>query len=215
MEKNKASIFSEIGDFLKKDVSLSLSLGYILLISLGILFNYLYYSYFEIDILPYCDLTDFLVTPIREPLILVFFAGNLFFLYLIWLWDNFFQRRFPKTYRKLSLGINPDAPWHNAYKNTTFTVVLLIYMYQGIYILTRFEIRNLRMPDAPKVSIVIKDSNEHLISSTHVLVGKVGNYLIVKSDTARKRAIIFPMESIHSIRPVLRATKAKPDSGAK
>lgn len=103
MTPNRRSMTSDLVQFIKTDISLSLTLSYILLISLGILYNYHYYRQFGIDILPYCDLTDFLVTPIREPMILLFFVCNLFLLYLITLWDDYIFRKFPDGYRKLSL----------------------------------------------------------------------------------------------------------------
>jgi len=198
--KRNISLLNSTIDFLKKDVSLSLTLGYVVLISLGILFNSLYYSYFGIDILAYCDLTDHLITPIREPSVLIFFIANLGFFYLISLFDGWLKSTKPVLYQKLMLGINDESTAYLIFKELSFVITLLVYVYMGTKIICQMEIERLEKPGATHVDMIVRGKNESLDTSRHILIGKTGSYLIVKADTSRKKAIIYPMESIHSIR---------------
>lgn len=193
------SLFDNLFTFLKKDISLSLSVGYVVLISLGILYNYLYYRAFEIDILSYCDLTDLLITPIRQPLLLAFFVGNLCFFYLIALFDGWFLDKFPALYKAMSLGVNTESKGYMLYKHGTGLLALLFYIYVSTNFIAQRERRKLRNQHASKAHIVLKTANEGLTAVDKVVIGKVSNFLIVKADTSRKKAIIYPMENVHSI----------------
>lgn len=196
------SVFDRIVAWLKADLSFSLSLGYVLLISLGILFNQFYYGYFGIDALAYSELTDFLVAPIRTPMILVFFFANLLFFYVMSFFDDWFLARYPRLYRQFSLGFDPHSPGYHIYKKLSFLFVLVVYVYTSMQILAVFETRKLRQKSAPQVDLVLKAENETFTKSRHVFIGKIGNHLVVKADTSRRKAIIYPMEEIHEIRMV-------------
>lgn len=202
MPSKFTSIFDRIIAFIKADLSFSLSMGYVLLVSLGILFNQFYYGYFEIDALAYSELTDFLVAPIRIPMILVFTGASLLFIYLISVWDDWFLARFPKQYTWFSMGIDPHSQGYRIYKRLSFVFVSLTYIYMSMQILAGLETRKLRKPGAQQVDLVLKTANEGQTQKRYVFIGKLGNYLVVKGDTARKKAIIFPMDEIHEIRIV-------------
>lgn len=196
------SIFDKVIGFLKSDASLALTMGYVLLISLGILFNQFYYGYFDIDALAYSELTDFLVTPLRQPLILGFFVANALFFYLLSIIDEWWLRRFPKFYIFLSMGMDPNSHGYRVYKMFSYLFAGILYVVIGVQVIAQREIGKLRKAEALQVDLVLKVEKETLIQKRHVLIGKIGNFLIVKADTSRKVAIIYPMENVFEIRMV-------------
>jgi len=110
------------------DTQAMLTLSYGVLILLGGVFDYLYYQKFGIDILNYSSIFDLLVEPFRKPTILLFFSGTVFFLWLIYLFDQWWQRKYPNSYSKLRFGTDKKA-WYPAYRFVIFFAVFLYYIF--------------------------------------------------------------------------------------
>lgn len=202
MASTPQSVIDRSIRFFQRDLSFSLSLGYVLLISLGILFNQFYYGYFGIDAMAYSNLTDYLVTPLRNPGVLIFFMANLAFFFGVSYFDDWLFRKFPGLYKGLMLGISRESEGYKIFKKISFLVALITYLIIGVDILATVQTRRLRKPGAPQVDLVLGSANEQFTKKRHVFVGKIGDFLVVKADTSRKKAIIYPMAEVHEIRMI-------------
>ena len=200
MNQVKGSFFHSAAQFLKKDISLSLTLGYLLLLLLGLLYNFFYFGYFGVNPLAYAELTDFLVAPIRQPLVLAFFALTIVLAWATFAFDKWILIRFPNAYRRMSFGFNPHLETNEKYKNSMILIGILSYTILSTVFIADWEINQLNQKDAPKVELVLKTENEGLKTEKYVMIGKIGNYILVKADTSKRATIIFPIESVHSIR---------------
>jgi hypothetical protein len=87
------STFKEI---FKQHPTLLLTVCYFLITAIGIVYSYLFYREFEINILKFADLSDFLLASILEPRTLVVFIAMVVFTLACYWIDNWFRRKFPR-----------------------------------------------------------------------------------------------------------------------
>ncbi len=102
----KVKFYTVVQDFLKQDFNVSLTIGYLCLVVIGMLFQVFLYSFFGINIVQYSDISDFLLAPFRDPKILIFTFFSAFIIYTLSHFNDWLDNRFPKLYNLMMLGIN-------------------------------------------------------------------------------------------------------------
>ncbi len=111
-----------------KDVQPILTIGYLLAIAIGMIFNYQKYNEFGINIFDYADVFDFLIAPFSDLNILLFVAFSMGLAYLLFRLDIWLGRRFPEGYAKSTMGMSRQS-WFPAFREVSFLVIFMLYIY--------------------------------------------------------------------------------------
>lgn len=114
-------------EHLLKEAQSIISIFYIVAVGIGMLFNSQKYSKFGINIFDYADIFDFLVAPFSDIIILFFTIGSCFFAYLIFLFDYWWMKKYPKFYSKIALGWEKKK-WYNSFRYLMFLTILFCYL---------------------------------------------------------------------------------------
>ena len=94
---------------LKLDTPACITLAYLLTVALGMMFDYKYYREFSINIFEYADILDFLLAPVKNLEVIAFVAVTGVAMLFGYLLDKLFQSKFPKTYRRMNLGVSTET----------------------------------------------------------------------------------------------------------
>lgn len=76
VEHHPSDIWAPLLRSLRQHSTLALSIGYLVLIAIGILFNWMFYFQFGINILDYSDVSDFLLGAFRDLKVVVYVLGT-------------------------------------------------------------------------------------------------------------------------------------------
>jgi hypothetical protein len=199
MEKKRLYILQRTLNAAKSDIGLTLTVAYVILICLGILFNFHYYDFYRVDVFAFSDLTDCLIAPIRRPLIILFFLFTIVLFVGLMEFDDWLMLNRPVWYRRLSFGIKPEGKNRERLSMVMFFLIPIIYSNLFIEIYVERVVRKNAGLKAQKVEVVLKMANEGQQTKQFTWIGKIGEVIVVKEDTSKQKAIVIPMEEVHSI----------------
>lgn len=119
-------------DFKKlQQLQTGIPIAYLIVVLIGMLFEYRRYKIFGINIFQYADVFDFLIAPFKDFLI----VSTLFFTVFIWvgLYQlDLFLRKFPKFYYYFNFGLTKKK-WYETYVKYVFICGALIYVLFGSF----------------------------------------------------------------------------------
>ncbi len=123
----KEGLIEDSKELVIKEMQTLLSILYLLMIGIGMLFNYKKYAAFNINIFEYAGIFDFLIAPFQDYRIaLVSFIAIFIPLLVLWI-DLAASRRFPKTYSILNFGYSV-APWYQKLRFFAFGLLILVFI---------------------------------------------------------------------------------------
>ena len=111
-----------------KELQTVISVFYILMVGIEMLFEYKRYALFGINIFDYADVFDFLIAPFKSPSIFIFIFLSLLAVYIVIKLDTFMQAKLPRLYRISSFG------WDRKSWYPTFRYFAFAFLFSGIYI---------------------------------------------------------------------------------
>ena len=144
-----------------------LAAGYVLMVAIGMLYNYFRYEPFGINIFEYADVLDFLIAPFEDILILLITLVALLIPYLLFRLDVWYQRRFPRSYHWLAAG-QSRKPWYNRFRSVMMVSFLFYALVIGAMAYGSNIERNIH--EEPLVTFFYSDGTEEnvrLIGKTH------------------------------------------------
>ena len=80
-----------------------------------------------------------------------------------------------------------------------FFLIPIIYSNLFIEIYVERVVRKNAGLKAQKVEVVLKTANEGQQTKQFTWIGKIGEVIVVKEDTSKQKAIVIPMEEVHSV----------------
>ncbi len=149
---------------------------YLILVLIGMLFEYAYYQHFNINIFAYSDVLDFLLAPAKDIAIIVFTLISFGLVLLVVWWDNFLAVKTPKIYKYMHMGFH-RKPWFNTYRTISFYFVLLLYAYMGAMIYG--EARAKAVKTYSKITVYFQANDAELDFYEATLIGKNKDYLFL------------------------------------
>ncbi|MEL6251005.1 MAG: hypothetical protein AAFR87_03240 [Bacteroidota bacterium] len=180
MEKG---ILKSTWEIFLKEIQTILSILYLSMIGIGMLFNYKKYNSFGINIFEYADVFHFLIAPFQDLTIMyVAIMGILIPVSLYRLW-KLISRRFPRIRVILSLGMSKKS-W---FEPIRFIILGLIFLYfisefaQGYANFTRDNIELL-----PSIKITYSDNH----STEGKMLGKTQEVLFLYKENKIKVILI-------------------------
>lgn len=182
----KEGLIKDAYELIIKEIQLFLSLCYVFMIAVGMVFNHCKYSEFGINIFQYADIFDFLIAPFEDFRIILFTLTSIIATFGLVAFDRFWKRKFPKNYSWLNFGIDKKA-WFNTYRWITFTLCFLVYTY---IMAIRYgqDLKN-EINEQAKVKISFVDNTE----AEGFMIGKTKEVLFV---LVNEKVKIIPLASL-------------------
>ena len=152
MKKNEGILKTSFELIIKEFQSL-ITVFYLLLVGVGMIFNYYKYSEFGINIFQYADAFDFLIAPFQDIFIIVFSLLSIMIPYLGLRYDSYLMKNKPKTYSKFMFGLEKKSGFH-AIRKIFFYVLFVLYLIVAGSKYGNF-FKN-RIQDQPTLSVVMQ-----------------------------------------------------------
>lgn len=182
----KEGLIKDVYELIIKEIQTLLSISYILMVGVGMLFNYKKYAEFSINIFQYADVFDFLIAPFEDYTIFIFSLISVIVPILLYMLDSFWRRKYPKNYRILNFGLNKKS-WFNMYRRLTYTFLFIFYIFisAGIYAgITRKKIEK-------QAEITIKFSDNEIEKG--IVIGKTKEIIFLLKG---KKITAIPLTSV-------------------
>lgn len=161
--------------FKVKDLQTYISGFYILLVGIGMVFEYFKYELFDINIFEYANIFDFLIAPFRDPVIFIFVFVSVALIYVVYIFDTWFKNKFGRVYSVLALRLDKRS-WFESIRR------LLAIGLGGIYIFMSAQIRgaeNKKRMERREEKIEIVFSDNDIIKG--VEIGKTDEVIFLKN----------------------------------
>ena len=189
----KITFFKSTATFLQKDISLSLSITYVVLVAIGIIFNGAYYLCFRINVISYSDISDFLMAPFRDMFILIFTIATVFSIYYLNVFDEWLERKYPKLHDSMYMGIDKDKYQKDfAFNGVLFMIVVYVCLTAILY--AEFQAKRVKNGYNSYIHVITKD-NHFEPSDTLYFIGKNNGYTFLYNKT-KKQTDVIPMSDV-------------------
>ncbi len=197
---------------LREHPGLLVTVGYLVMSLVGMMFNRSLFERFGVDIFDYAEVTDFLMAALREPLTFVVAAGGIVVAWGIWWWSNveqrFFARRPPRSW-----FFRHYARWSRWSAHSSWVLLAIIPLYAGLFIefYAEYRAKEIRAGEGERVRVTQEvDAG----SRERVLLGTTGKFVFLL-DPASEKVEILPFEAVYSIEtlaPTKEDDDGEPDS---
>ncbi len=162
---------------LLKDSQTILGISYVIAIGIGMLFTYQKYSKFGINIFDYASIFDFLIAPFSDFRILFFTIISLVGTYFLFVFDSFYQNRFPKSYSKVNFGLD-QKKWYRSLRY--FSTTLLFFLYLFISAISYGTISKKRVLKQHSIQVTFADNQ----IKTGKMIGKTKEVLFLTNENS-------------------------------
>lgn len=161
----KEGLIKDAYELILKEIQTIITILYLLMVGIGMLFNYKKYSRFGINIFDYADVFDFLVTPFQDTRIILASIITLTFPIGIYWLGFYLKKGFPRFYLMLNFGL-ANKIWYKRLKLFLFGIVLFYVLAEtangyGNHIKNRIDYSQ---------SVSVKYMNDELLEGK--LIGK-------------------------------------------
>ena len=165
------------------DLQSYITLGYLCIVIVGMMFDFNYYNKFSINIFEYSDILDFLLAPVKNSLLIIFAAATVVVVLIFFKLDKIWMEKRPKSYKRFNFGMSTN--WNQRYRPFMVGFSLLAYMwlassYYGDMTYDRFS-------ESPKRIELTFDSGGKTISGN--LIGKNSDYVFLMAADSTVKAI--------------------------
>lgn len=143
------------GSFFKETQTV-ISLFYLFMVGIGMLFEFHKFRVFNINIFHYADIFDFLIAPFRDYRIFLFVFFTVLMLFILFRMDSLLIRKLPKTYSFLNFGLAGKS-WFKTYRIGSFVFLFIFYIILSSLILAKInKVRT--MQDSQHVTVTFSDN---------------------------------------------------------
>ncbi|MCR9290323.1 MAG: hypothetical protein NXI23_23365 [Bacteroidetes bacterium] len=171
----KEGLVKDAYELIIKEIQTLLTILYLLMIGIGMLFNYKMYTKFGINIFEYADAVDFLIAPFQDiRIIIVSVVSIIVPMGILWI-DRWIQKRFPKTYSKMNMGMN-NKSWYKKFRLLSFGLLLLYFVLEASNGYAQFIHKNIQKQD----SVSVKFMDNEQISGK--MIGKTKEVIFLLTD---------------------------------
>jgi len=187
-EKRINGLIEDKYELIAKEFQTFLSVFYLLLVGIGMLFSYEKYSRFGINIFQYSDIFDFLLTPFRDLYIFIFSSASIAIVFLAYTMDKLIKNKFPKYYNsKYRLGLLKSYPLFG------FIIVFILYLFFFSIKYGKFTER--KILENPKFTEVTLSSGNIKKGN---LIGKNNGYIFMLENNNEIK--IYPISNLVEIK---------------
>ena len=190
----KEGLIKDSYELIIKELQSVVTIFYLFLVGMGMLFKHQKFSEFGINIFQYADVFDFLIAPFQDSIIVLFTLASLTFIYILFKLDSIWEKKCPRIYSIFSFGLNKKS-WHRTYKLLTFIIALAAYLYFAADFYGRLFHSSINEKEKYKIHY----TDDKIINGN--LIGKSNNILFLWVD---KKVKILPItDSVREMEIVL------------
>ena len=153
----KEGIIKDTYELVIKEIQTILSISYLAIVGIGMLFNYQKYSEFDINIFYYSDIFDFLIAPFSDFYIVLFATVSLLFVSILFWLDTLWKNKWPKSYSRANFG-RDKKPWYKIYRRTLFSISAILYLYFSAQFYGQYAKR--KVLNSSPISILFTDNQD-------------------------------------------------------
>lgn len=189
----KEGLIKDAYELIIKELQSVVTVGYIFMVGIGMLFNYHYYENFGVNIFEYGDVLDFLIAPFEDIIIVVFTIASLVVVWIAFYMDRYWKEKSPKWYSIVNFGID-KSKWFALYRIIGFVLIFLLYL--NISAIIYGDIKSIKVEDQP--AIEVRFSDNEIISGK--LIGKTQGILFLLQEDHVKAIPITAMVKAYDIK---------------
>ncbi len=126
----KEGLIKDTYELIIKEIQTLITIAYLLMIGIGMLFKYKVYSTFGINIFEYADVFDFLIAPFQDKMIIVAALLAMIIPFLIVSFDVYFKKEYPEAYSKFNFGWD-KKPWYNKLRIVLFILLFFYFIFEA------------------------------------------------------------------------------------
>ena len=189
---------------LREHPTMLLTFCYFIITIIGVLYSYFFYKEFDINIIKFADLSDFLLASILEPKSILIFISLIITTSLLYWIDKILRRKY-KRY-----GNFVDNKLKAKYTDPIGYFIILVFY-------TTFLVQHLAVRNASQVKtgnsddflVRIADPGDHQVEKTLALLGSSSRYLYFYNNKNIETQVI-PVENVSFLikkMPVVEAEK--------
>jgi hypothetical protein len=182
----KEGLIKDTYELILKEIQTVVTISYIIIVGIGMLFTFQKYSEFGINIFDYADIFDFLLAPFSDFRILLFSTVTIIIVFFFFKLDFLWKRKYPKSYSILNFGLDKKS-WFSLYRIFLFAIVFIYYLYLSADFYGKITAKIIK-EQAP---ITLKYSDNQTING--VLIGKTKDLLFLLQH---ENVIAIPITSL-------------------
>ena len=185
--------------YFQREPSHALTFGYLMLIVMGLLFDFFYYKMFKINVLLFVELDDLLLAPIQDIGIVLSVFGFCLFVYLLIEWDIRWRTNQPDLYRKFNFQKDPFSPAAEKRRQSSFKFLFVMYIFLAPSTYAIYQADKVKDGRVKRIHITMKNNApDTLKTQDPFFIGKTTSYFFVY-DTAQKKTTIINADEVRSI----------------
>lgn len=177
--------------YAKEHPTLLLSVCYFIVTIIGVVYSFFFYAEFDIEILKFADLSDFLLASILEPLSIIIFIFWLVFYFLSFKLDLWARNKFNRYGRFVERTMKPKYS-----DPILFCISVTVITVLFVKNLAIDNTERIKAGDFDQYTVLLPNSPEE---QTIALLGSSSRFSYFY-DTLSKEAIVVPVESIDYMR---------------
>lgn len=181
-EKKSEGIIKGATELVMREIQLILSITYLVMIGIGMLFNYHRYHPFKINIFEYADIFDFLITPFQEEIIVATSMIALFIPTLCYFLDLWWSKKHPNSYKYASMGLHQKS-WYGTFRYVVFMILMLHFLWK--FSLTYGQFTHSNISKKAEIRIDFIDGTYHVGKK----IGKTEDWVFIYDSEMQVHAI--------------------------
>lgn len=182
----KQGLIKDTYEIFIKEIQTIITISYISIVSIGMLFNYQKFAKFGINIFDYADIYTFLVAPFSDYRILVFTFISIVTIIGLFKFNSILKLKFPNYYSKANFGLDKKV-WFDVYKFVTIFSLVPFYLY--ISATTYSKITSKEINQQEEISLRYVD-NETINGKQ---IGKINDIVFLLQN---EKVIAIPITSL-------------------
>jgi hypothetical protein len=202
-EQSELHIFSELYRFARESTGIAITLAYLILILTSMSYLIVFYGKFNISIIKLVTLEDILVTPIKNPDIILVYVGITFLFYLVdisYRLKNRLQLKYLNKKKPFYVRLVTIVAWAPKSRKTNIRLSVFMAIFSlaaYVYFFASVEGVQIQNGEGHKVQLVLNDA-EAPVEMT--LLGNTSQFVMV-FDAGQKQAYVYQLEAINHLKP--------------
>lgn len=168
----KEGLIKDTYELVLKELQTIISIIYILMVGIGMLFTFHKYARFGINIFDYADVFEFLIAPFSDYRILLFATSTFIMITLLVIFDNFWRKKHPKSYSFMAFGWDKKK-WYEPFRYVLYPSLFISYLYISAIIYSKHTTEQIKASPA----IALKYADDEVING--IIIGKTNDKLFL------------------------------------
>lgn len=181
----KEGLIKDTYELIINEIQTVVTISYIIIVGIGMLFTFQKYSQFGINIFDYADVFDFLIAPFSDFKILLFSSITIIIVFSFFKLDSYWETKYPKSYSKMNLGLEKKS-WFNLYRYSTFIILLIFYLFLFSDSYGKISAKQTKK----QLPITLKYSDNEIVKG--ILIGKTKDIVFLFQN---EKVIAIPITS--------------------